>query len=156
MAEEEKETPETKEEKKEDAGDKAQNAKIETLIKEIESLTVLELNELVNALEDKFGVSAAAVAAPVATTAPVGGEAEADAKEASEEKTSFDVELTAAGDQKIAVIKALRQVNSNLGLKEAKELVESAPKIVAKGLKKEEAEEAKKKLEEAGAKVTLK
>ena len=125
---------------------------IEGIIKEIEGLTVLELNELVKALEEKFGVSAAAMAAP-ATTPAVAGEA---GPEAAEEKAEYDVVLAAAGDQKIKVIKAVRELNQNLGLKEAKELVESAPKTVLEKAKKEDAEEAKKKLEEAGAKVELK
>jgi len=124
---------------------------IEGLIKEIEAMTVLQLNELVKALEEQFGVSAASMAAPVAATAPAeGGTGEA------EEKAEYDVVLAAAGDQKIKVIKAVRELNQNLGLKEAKELVESAPKTILEKAKKEEAEEAKKKLEEAGAKVELK
>lgn len=126
---------------------------IDRLITEIESLTVLELNELVKALEKEFGVSAAAqsVAQAPPSGAPAGGESPA-----AEEKSEFTVELTEAGGQKIAVIKAVREINREIGLKEAKGLVESAPKIVAEGVKKEEAEEAKKKLEAAGAKVTLK
>jgi len=124
---------------------------IEGLIKEIEAMTVLQLNELVKALEEQFGVSAASMAVPAAATAP----AESGAGEA-EEKAEYDVVLAAAGDQKIKVIKAVRELNQNLGLKEAKELVESAPKTILEKAKKEEAEEAKKKLEEAGAKVELK
>jgi len=130
----------------------AEKNKLEGIIKDIEGLTVLELDELVKSLEEKFGVSAAAMAAPVA--APAGaGEA---SPEAGEEKAEYDVVLAAAGDQKIKVIKAVRELNQNLGLKEAKELVESAPKTVLEKAKKEDAEEAKKKLEEAGAKVELK
>lgn len=129
-----------------------EKSNIEEIIKEIESLTVLQLNELVKALEEKFGVSAAAMAAPAA--APAGaGEA---TPEAAEEKAEYDVVLAAAGDQKIKVIKAVRELNQNLGLKEAKELVESTPKTVMEKAKKEDAETAKKKLEEAGAKVELK
>lgn len=122
----------------------------EELIKAIEEMSVLELNEAVKALEEKFGVSAAMMTNPAAaTTAPT-------AEVAVEEKTAFDVELTDAGSNKIGTIKAVRELNSNLGLTEAKTLVESAPKIVLEAVKKEAAEEAKKKLEAAGAKVTLK
>jgi large subunit ribosomal protein L7/L12 len=116
----------------------------------VEKMTALELAELVKAMEDKFGVSAAA---PVAVAA--GGAPAADAAPA-EEKTSFDVEITEAGANKIAVIKAVREINQDLGLKEAKDLVDGAPAVLMEGAKKEDAEEAKKKLEEAGAKVTLK
>lgn len=126
--------------------------KVDELISQIEGLTVLELNELVKALEEKFGVSAAALAPVAAGTAvPAGGEA-ADA----EEKSEYTVELTEAGAEKIKVIKAVREINQDLGLKEAKELVEAAPKVVAENVKKEDAEAAKSKLEAAGAKVTLK
>ncbi|OGY86895.1 MAG: 50S ribosomal protein L7/L12 [Candidatus Kerfeldbacteria bacterium RIFOXYA2_FULL_38_24] len=111
-------------------------------------MSVLELSELVSLLEDKFGVSSAA---PMAMAMMPGAAGAAPV----EEKTTFDVEFTAVGDNKIASIKAVREV-SKLGLKEAKDLVDGAPKIVAEGLKKEEAEAMKKKLEEAGAKVTLK
>ena len=121
---------------------------VEELVAEIEKLTLLEAADLVHALEDKFGVSAAA---PVAVAA---GPAAA-AEEEVEEKTSFDVELTAFGSNKIAVIKVVRALTS-LGLKEAKEAVESAPKILIEGAKKDDAEAAKKQLEEAGATVTLK
>jgi len=126
-------------------------SKIEGIIKEIESLTVLELNDLVKALEEKFDVSAAAMAVP--TAVPTGAQ---PAGEATEEKSEYDVVLAAAGDQKIKVIKAVREINQQLGLKEAKELVESAPKPVLEKAKKEDAEAAKKKLEEVGAKVELK
>ncbi len=119
--------------------------KFKDLVEKIESMSVLELHELVKLLEKKFGVSAAAVA--VAGPAVAG--------EAVEEKSAFNVELTAIGEQKIAVIKVVKDV-LGLGLKEAKELVESAPAILKEGLKKEEAEEVKKKIEEAGGKVTLK
>ena len=121
----------------------------EEFISQVEQMTVLELNQLVKALEDHFGVSAAAAA--VAAPAAGGGAAAADA----EEKTEFDVVLTAVGDKKINVIKAVREVTS-LGLKEAKELVESAPAKVKEGVSKDEAEEVKKKFEEAGAQVELK
>ncbi|HHX60471.1 MAG TPA: 50S ribosomal protein L7/L12 [Epulopiscium sp.] len=111
----------------------------------IKELTVLELNELVTACEEEFGVSAAA---GVMVAAGPGAAAE-------EEKTEFDVELTDAGAQKIKVIKAVREV-TGLGLKEAKEAVEAAPKVIKEGATKEEAEELKAKFEEVGAKITLK
>ena len=123
-------------------------ADLNKLMEEIKSMTVLELNEFVKQLEAEFGVSAAA---PVAV---VGGGA-AEAAPAEEEKTEFDVELTEIGAEKVKVIKVVREV-TGLGLKEAKEAVESAPKVVKEGVSKEEAEETKKKLEEVGAKVTLK
>lgn len=116
----------------------------------VEKMTALELSELVKAMEDKFDVSAAAPVA-VAAGAPAGGEAAP-----AEEKTSFNVEITEAGANKIAVIKAVRAINQDLGLKEAKDLVEAAPKVLLENAKKEDAEEAKKTLEEAGAKVELK
>jgi large subunit ribosomal protein L7/L12 len=122
--------------------------KVEELLKEIEELKVLELNELVKALEEKFGVSAA----PVMAAAPAAGAS----APAAEEKTAFDVVLKEAGANKLQVIKAVREINPTLGLMEAKTLVESAPKEVTKGMKKAEAEEAKKKLEAAGAKIELK
>lgn len=115
----------------------------------IKSMTVLEVSELVKKLEEEFGVSAAA---PVTMAAPTPA---AEAAPAEEEKTSFDVVLLEAGNNKIQVIKVVRQVTS-LGLKEAKELVDSAPKPVKEGVAKEEAEEVKKALEEAGAKVEVK
>lgn len=124
------------------------------LISAIEEMSVLELNDLVKALEEKFGVIAAApvAAAPAASIAPAeGGEGGAEASEQS----SFNVVLTAAGANKISVIKAVREINQNLGLKEAKDLVDQAPKPVAEGVNKEAAEEAKKKLTEAGATVEL-
>jgi len=121
----------------------------------VEKMNVLELNDLVKALEDKFGVSAAAPM--MMGTMPAGaagnGGAEAEPEEA---QTEFDVVLTDGGGNKIAVIKAVREINQALGLVEAKGLVESAPKPVLEGAKKEDAEAAKKKLEEAGAKVELK
>jgi large subunit ribosomal protein L7/L12 len=123
---------------------------INKLVEEIEKLSVLEVADLVKLLEEKFGVSAAAPMM-VAGAAPAG----ADAAPA-EEKDSFDVVITAAGSNKIAVIKAVRELNQTLGLKEAKDLVEAAPKTLLEGAKKEDAEAAKKKLEEAGATVELK
>lgn len=116
------------------------------MIEEVKALSVLELNELVKALEEEFGVSAAAVAA-----APAAGAGAA----AAEEKTEFDVILASFGDAKMGVIKAVKDV-MGLGLKEAKELVEAAPKALKEGVSKAEAEEIKAKLEEAGAKIELK
>jgi len=129
-------------------------AKVEDIIKQIEELSVLELNDLVKALEEKFGVSAApvAVAATVAPAAAASGSAE----EPKEEQTTFNVVLTNAGANKISVIKAVREINQTLGLKEAKDLVEAAPKEILTGVNKSTAEEAKKKLEAAGATVELK
>ncbi|MEE9380927.1 MAG: 50S ribosomal protein L7/L12 [Hyphomonadaceae bacterium] len=124
-------------------------SKLEKIVDDLSGLTVLEAAELATLLEDKWGVSAAA---PVAVAAAGGG---ADAGPA-EEKTEFDVILTSAGDKKINVIKAVREVVSGLGLKEAKDLVEAAPKALKEGVTKEEAEELKKKFEEAGATVEIK
>lgn len=123
--------------------------KFKKLVDEIEKMSVLDLADLVKVLEDKFGVSAAAPMM-VAGGAPAGGEAEA-----AEEKSAFDVEITEAGGSKINVIKAVREL-TEMGLKDAKDLVDAAPKVVKEGVSKEDAEEAKKKLEEAGATVTLK
>ncbi len=122
----------------------------EDLIKAIEEMSVLELSELVKELEEKFGVSAAAPAMMMA--APAAGAA---APAAEEEKTEFDVVLKENGANKIAVIKVVREI-TGLGLKEAKELVDGAPKTVKEGISKDEAEEMKKKIEEAGAVVELK
>lgn len=122
-------------------------AKFKDLVEKIDSMSVLDLHELVKLLEKKFGVSAAAVA----VAAPAAGAAASDA----EEKSSFNVELTSAGDAKIAVIKTVKEA-LGLGLKEAKDLVDAAPSILKEGMKKDEAEALKKKLEEAGAKVVLK
>lgn len=116
----------------------------------VEKMTVLELNDLVKAFEEKFGVSAAPVMMSGAASAPT-----ADGEKA-EEKSEYDVVLAEAGANKIGVIKAVRELNQALGLVEAKTLVESAPKTLLEGVKKAEAEEAKKKLEAAGAKVELK
>jgi large subunit ribosomal protein L7/L12 len=121
-------------------------AKFEKLVGEIEKMSVLDLAELVKILEEKFGVSASAPAMMMAAPA---------AAAAVEEKDSFDVEITEGGANKIAVIKVVREL-TEMGLKEAKDLVDAAPKVLKEGVKKEEAEAVKKKLEEAGAKVTLK
>ncbi len=124
------------------------SAIVEELVEKISNLTLTDAAELKKALEEKFGVTAAApmmmAGAPAAAAAP-----------AAEEKTDFDVELTAAGDKKLNVIKVVREI-TGLGLKEAKDLVEGAPKVVKEGAQKAEAEDIKKKLEEQGAKVTLK
>ena len=122
----------------------------EEMISAIESMTVLELNELVKALEEKFGVSAAA---PVAVAA---APAAAAAAPAAEEKTEFDVVLKEAGAEKIKVIKVVREVVSGLGLKEAKEIVDGAPKTLKEGVSKEAAEEIKKKFADVGATVEIK
>ncbi len=152
----ENKTPQKEEEKKEESKTSQEEKKevevpekFKKLVEEIEKMSVLDLAELVKILEEKFGVSAAAPVAAVAAAPVAGGE------EAGEEKTSFDVELTEAGGNKIAVIKAVREL-TELGLKDAKDLVDGAPKMVKEGVSKADAEEAKKKLEEAGAKVTLK
>lgn len=125
--------------------------KLAKIVEEIEQLTVLEIAELVKALEEKFGVSAAAV-----TVAGTAATATAAAEEPKEEQTTFNVVLTNAGANKISVIKAVREIVPTLGLAEAKALVESAPKEVVTGVNKATAEEAKKKLEAAGATVELK
>lgn len=162
-----KEEPKAEEEPKEEVkkesatADKPANAdkeevkpepsgKFKDLIKEIEELTTLELAELVKELEERFGVSAAA---PVAVA---GGAAAGSAAPAEEEKASYTLVLADSGAQKIAVIKALREINQELGLKEAKDLADGAPKEIKKDMPKADAEEAKKKLEAAGAKVELK
>ncbi|OGH67116.1 MAG: 50S ribosomal protein L7/L12 [Candidatus Magasanikbacteria bacterium RIFCSPHIGHO2_02_FULL_41_13] len=124
-------------------------AKFAALVAEIEKMSVLDLSELVKVLEDKFGVSAAAPAMMMA--APAAGAA----APAAEEKSEFAVELTDAGASKINVIKVVKEI-TGLGLADAKALVDGAPKMVKEGVKKEEAEEMKKKIEEAGGKVTLK
>ncbi|HHU95623.1 MAG TPA: 50S ribosomal protein L7/L12 [Alcaligenaceae bacterium] len=119
------------------------------ILEAIASMTVLELSELITEMEDKFGVSAAAAAVAVAAPGAAAGAA------AAEEKTEFTVHLASVGDKKVNVIKAVREI-TGLGLKEAKDLVDGAPKDVKEGVSKDEAEEAKKKLEEAGATVELK
>jgi len=151
---------ETKEEKKEEKSktkkttEKSEpSGKFKNIIKDIESLSVLELSELVKELEDRFGVSASA---PVAVAATSGNEPTDKEAGDSEAKAVFDIELTSAGEQKINVIKAMREVNPDLGLKEAKDLVDAAPKVIKQEVKKGEAEEIKKKLEDAGGKVNLK
>lgn len=150
---------EVKEEKKTESSSSAKatddkkaeiSAKFKDLVANLDKLTVIELSELVSALENHWGVSAAA---PVAVAAAGGGAAPA---EAAEEKTSYDVILASGGDKKIQVIKVVREIKPELGLVDAKNLVEAAPKELLKGVKKEEAEAAKKKLEEAGATVELK
>jgi large subunit ribosomal protein L7/L12 len=127
----------------------AESAKIEELVGTIESMSVLELVELSKALQDKFGVSAAAPVAVAAAPGAGGGE------EAAEEQTEFTVQLTGVGDKKIQVIKVVREL-TGLGLKEAKDLVEAAPKAVKEGISKDEAAAAKAKLEEVGATVDIK
>ncbi len=141
------EAPKEKEEKK---ASKEVSGNLSGIIEKIEKLSVLELSELVHALEDKFGVSASAAVAVAA--APAAGGA---AAEPAEEKSSYDVVLTAGGANKIAVIKAVRELVPTLGLKEAKDLVEGAPKPVLEGVRKEAAEEAKAKLTAAGGTVEL-
>ena len=121
----------------------------EDVVSFIDNMTVLEMSEFVKELEDKYGVTAAAPAVAVAAPAAGGGDA------AAEEKTEFDVVLTAVGDKKIQVIKEIRTI-TGLGLKDAKDLVEAAPKAIKEGVKKEEAEEIKKKVEEAGGTVEIK
>lgn len=123
---------------------------LNALVEQIEKLSVLEVADLVKLLEEKFGVSAAA---PMMAAAPAAAGA---AAAPAEEKDSFDVVLASGGSNKIAVIKVVRELNQTLGLKEAKDLVEAAPKVLLEGAKKEDAESAKKKLEEAGATVELK
>ena len=120
----------------------------DTFLTALDSMTVMELNDLVKAIEEKFGVSAAAMAAPAAGGAAAGGAA-------AEEKTDFDLVLTDAGAQKVGVIKVVREI-TGLGLKEAKDLVDGAPKTIKEAMPKADAEAAKKKLEEAGAKAELK
>ncbi len=134
-------------EEKKDLPELTENGK--KVLEIVEKMTVLELADLVKVMEDKFGVSAAA---PVAAVAQAGN---AGAAEAEEEKDMFNVILKDAGSNKINVIKAVREINPDLGLKEAKDLVESAPQTLKEDVKKEDAEEMKKKFEEAGATVEL-
>ena len=124
--------------------------KREDVLEYLEKANMLEVSELISDIEEKFGVSAAA---PVAVAGAVAAGGAADS--ASEEKSEFDVELTSVGDKKISVIKAIREITA-LGLKEAKEMADNAPSIIKEGVSKEESEELKGKLEEAGATVTLK
>lgn len=149
MAEEKKNEAEaSKEEKKEVEIPK----KFKSIVEEIEKMSVLDLAELVKVLEEKFGVSAAA---PMAVAAMPGASGADAAGAAAEEKSEFDIELKAAGDSKINVIKVVKEITGK-GLKEAKDLVDGAPKVIKEKAAKEEAEEIKKKLEEAGATVELK
>ena len=131
---------------------KATKVNVEELVESLDSLTVLELNELVKALQEKYGVSAVA---PMAAVVAPGGASAAEAAPAEEEKSTFDVILSATGDKKIQVIKVVREVTS-LGLKEAKDLVESAPQSLKTGVSKEEAQALKAKLEAQGATVEIK
>ncbi|MCK4968334.1 MAG: 50S ribosomal protein L7/L12 [Candidatus Aenigmarchaeota archaeon] len=126
-------------------------AKFKKLVEEVEKMSVLDLSELVKILEDHFGVSSAPVMTAVAPAAGGG----AEGAKPAEEKSSFNVELTESGANKISVIKVIRQITQQ-GLKECKDLVDGAPKVIKEGVSKEEAEDMKKKLEEAGGKVTLK
>lgn len=145
-------TKETKtEEKKDNGGQVEVPKKFAKLVSEIETMSVLDLSELVKVLEEKFGVSAAA---PVAIAAAPGEGAGGD-DQTPETKSSYDIEVTSAGAQKIAVIKAVREI-TEIGLKDAKDLVDKAPQVVKENVPAEEAEEMKKKLEEAGATVELK
>lgn len=148
-APEKQETPKKEPKKEEKKVQLEVPAKFKKIVDELSSLTVLELSELVKILEERFGVTAMA-AVPAAAAPAVGSESGEE-----EEKSSFNVELTAAGSQKIQVIKAVREITGQ-GLKESKDLVDKAPAIVKEGINKEEADEIKKKLEEAGATVTLK
>lgn len=140
---------ETKEQTKEETKKVDVPKKFADLVKHIEEMSVLELSELVKVLEDKFGVSAAAPVAVAAAPRAAGG------AEAAPEKSSFTVELASAGSQKIAAIKAVREI-TQMGLKDAKDLVEKAPATIKENVPKAEAEEMKKKIEEAGGKVELK
>ena len=152
MAEEKKEEVKEETPAKEEKADKKEvevPKKFKSLVEEIEKMSVLELSELVQILEDKFGVSAAA---PMAVAAAPGA---GEGVEAAEEKSDFNVELTEAGGQKIQVIKAMKEITGK-GLKDAKDMVDKAPTIIKENVPKEEAEELKKKLEEAGATVKLK
>jgi len=145
----------TKEEKKQTKVEKEDKlpAKFKDLVKQIEQLSVSDLAELVEILKDKFGISAMPMAAaPLAGGAP---SAEGGQEKAAPEKEAFDIELKEAGEQKISVIKVVKEITGQ-GLKEAKGLVDGVPKVIKQGVKKEEAEEIKKKLEEAGATVELK
>ncbi|MFH1461084.1 MAG: 50S ribosomal protein L7/L12 [Patescibacteria group bacterium] len=126
-------------------------AKFKDLVKQIEGLSVSDLAELVKVLEEKFGVSGM----PMAAVSAGGGAAPAGEAGAAEEKSQFDIELKSGGEQKISVIKLVKEITGQ-GLKEAKDMVDGAPKIIKQGIKKEEAEEIKQKLEQAGATVELK
>lgn len=145
-------TPAAEEPKEEKKPAKEVSGKVGDIMKDIEGLSVLELSDLVHALEEKFGVSASAAAAPAAAAAGAG----AAGAEGASEQTTFNVVLADSGANKISVIKAVREIVPTLGLKEAKDLVDTAPKPVLEGANKEAANEAKTKLEAAGAKVELK
>lgn len=150
MSDEEKKTEDTAAEAPaEETKEVEVPAQFKKLVEEIEKMSVIDLADLVKVLEDKFGVSAAAPAMMMAAPGAAGGDA------AAEEQSSFDVELTSPGGSKINVIKAVREITGQ-GLKEAKDIVDGAPAVVKEGASKEEAEELKAKLEEAGATVTLK
>ncbi len=153
MAEEKKEQK-TEDSTKEAVTEEKQEVEIpkkfKDLVKQIEELSVMDLAELVKVLEEKFGVSAVPMAA-----APAGGAAGGEASAEGEEKSTVNLELTSAGDQKIGVVKVVKEI-TGLGLKEAKDLVDGAPNVIKEEVKREEAEEMKKKLEEAGAGVELK
>ncbi len=149
MAEAKKSATEKEKTKKKPSS--AGNGSVDSILESIEKMTVLELSDLVKAIEERFDVTAQA---PVMAVAP-GAAADSAAADVAEEKTEFDVVITGAGDKKIQVIKVVRSV-TDLGLREAKELVDTAPKAVKEGISKEEAEELKKKLEEVGATVELK
>ncbi len=142
---------ETKEEKPKEEKKTKPSGKYKEIIKQIEEMNVVDLSELVKELEDRFGVSALAPVAAVGAAQAAGGEGSGEA----EEKATYTVVLSAPGDNKISTIKAVREV-TELGLKEAKDLVEAAPKTVKEDVPKKDAEEMKKKLEESGAKVELK
>lgn len=141
-------------------GEEKKSEKVNKLIEEIEKLTVVELADLVKALEEKFGVTGAVnvgvASQPTVSASPSPGTPAPQAEPGAGEQTTFNVILTSAGANKISVIKAVREINQSLGLKEAKDLVEAAPKEILTGVNKSTAEEAKKKLEAAGATVELK
>lgn len=145
-----KKKEEKKQEKQEEKEEKKLDKKIASIIEDVEKLSVLELADLVKALEDKFDVSAAPIAVAGSPAAGNGNGEEA------EEKSEYDVVLQSAGDNKIAVIKVLREIRKDLGLVDAKKLVEGAPKTLLEAAPKEEAQEAKEKIEEAGGEVELK
>lgn len=147
--EEKKEAAPAKEEKKSEKAETALSKKVQTIVDAVKELSLIEVSELVKALEDEFGVSAAA---PAMAAAPAAGAA----AEAAEEKTEFDVVLKDGGANKIQAIKAVRQLKSDLGLSDAKKFVEDAPQTVLEAANKDDAEAAKKVLEEAGCTVELK
>ena len=151
MAEEAKEAAAVAEAKPAKKSAKSANGSVDSLLQTIEKMTVLELSELVKAIEDRFGVTAQAPVAVAAAGPAAGG----GAAEAAEEQTEFDVVLQTVGDKKIQVIKVVRAITS-LGLKEAKDLVDGAPKSVKDGVSKDEAEDIKKQLEEVGATAEVK